>query len=91
MEQRWRFVETMSVAADDAGLPDDPEFRSALLAYLEWGTRPALANSQPGAAVVPQAPGSPLGLGRGPAVAYQSSEPGAPLNGPATSPVTQPP
>jgi truncated hemoglobin YjbI len=46
VEQRRRFVETMSVAADDAGLPDDPEFRSALLAYLEWGTRLALQNSQ---------------------------------------------
>jgi hemoglobin len=43
-EQRRRFVETMSVAADDAGLPDDPEFRSALLAYVEWGTRLAMQN-----------------------------------------------
>ena len=32
-----RFVSLMSVAADDAGLPADPEFRSALLAYLELG------------------------------------------------------
>ena len=31
IEQRRRFVATMSIAADDAGLPDDPEFRSALL------------------------------------------------------------
>lgn len=37
VEQRRRFVCLMSIAADDAGLPDDPEFRSALLAYLEWG------------------------------------------------------
>ena len=42
VEQRRRFVSLMSVAADDAGLPADPEFRSALLAYLEWGTRLAL-------------------------------------------------
>jgi hemoglobin len=53
-EQRLRFVTLMSLAADDAGLPDDPEFRSALLAYLEWGTRLALHNSQPGATGVPQ-------------------------------------
>jgi hemoglobin len=38
-EQRSRFVSLMSLAADDAALPDDPEFRSALMAYLEWGTR----------------------------------------------------
>ena len=56
IEQRRRFVAIMSIAADDAGLPDDPEFRSALLAYLEWGTRIALDNSQPGADVIPQAP-----------------------------------
>ncbi|HEX6578104.1 MAG TPA: hypothetical protein VF082_07025, partial [Jiangellaceae bacterium] len=49
-------VSLMSLAADDAGLPADPEFRSALLAYLEWGTRLALANSRPGAAVVEHAP-----------------------------------
>ena len=36
-EQRFRFASLMSLAADDAGLPDDPEFRSAFVAYLEWG------------------------------------------------------
>ena len=36
-------------AADEAGLPDDPEFRSAFVAYLEWGTRLARLNSQDGA------------------------------------------
>lgn len=45
-EQRLRFATTMSQAADDAGLPADPEFRAALVGYLEWGTRLALANSQ---------------------------------------------
>jgi len=54
-EQRHRFVALLSLAADDAGLPDDPEFRSALLAYAEWGTRLAMANSQPGAATAPHA------------------------------------
>ena len=66
VEQRRRFVETMSVAADDAGLPDDPEFRSALLAYLEWGTRLALANSQPGADVITHAPVPRWGWGEAP-------------------------
>jgi truncated hemoglobin YjbI len=35
-EQRSRFASLMSLAADDAELPSDPEFRSALVAYLEW-------------------------------------------------------
>ena len=48
-EQRLRFATLMSLAADDAGMPDDPEFRSAFIAYLEWGTRIALGNSQQGA------------------------------------------
>lgn len=55
-DQRRRFVSLMSLAADDAGLPDDPEFRSALLAYLEWGTRLAMHNSEPGTEVVEHAP-----------------------------------
>src|SRR5687768_2642495 len=46
-DQRLRFVTTMMHAAEDASLPDDPEFRSALVAYLEWGTRLAFQNSQP--------------------------------------------
>jgi hemoglobin len=53
---RVRFASLMSLAADDAGMPSDPEFRSALVAYLEWGTRLALANSQAGAEVVEHAP-----------------------------------
>lgn len=32
--------------ADAAGLPDDPEFRSAFVGYVEWGTRLALLNSR---------------------------------------------
>ena len=47
--QRHRFASTMSLAADDAGLPDDPEFRAAIVGYLEWGTRLAAQNSRPGA------------------------------------------
>ena len=31
-----RFVECFVQAADDVGLPDDPEFRQGLRAYMEW-------------------------------------------------------
>jgi hemoglobin len=31
-----RFVECFTAAADDAGLPPDPQFRAALRAYMEW-------------------------------------------------------
>ena len=55
-QQRFRFTALMCLAADDAGMPDDPEFRSALVAYLEWGTRIALGNSQHGATVMEHAP-----------------------------------
>ncbi len=65
-EERFRFASLMSLAADDAGLPDDPEFRAALVGYLEWGTRLALHNSQPGAEVVTQAPVPTWGWGVAP-------------------------
>jgi hemoglobin len=65
-EQRFRFASLMSRAADDAGMPNDPEFRSALVAYLEWGTRIALANSQPDAVVVAHAPVPRWGWGEAP-------------------------
>ena len=65
-DQRLRFATLMSRAADDAGLPDDPEFRSALVAYLEWGTRLAMHNSQPGAQVVERAPIPRWGWGEAP-------------------------
>lgn len=65
-EQRFRFVSLMSLAADDAKLPDDPEFRSALLAYLEWGTRLARHNSQPRAKVIEHAPVPRWGWGEAP-------------------------
>src|SRR5450755_1801545 len=65
-DQRFRFVSLMSLAADDAKLPSDPEFRSALVAYLEWGTRLALGNSQTGAEVVEHAPVPRWGWGEAP-------------------------
>jgi CDGSH-type Zn-finger protein/truncated hemoglobin YjbI len=48
-EQRARWVALLCRAADDAKLPADPEWRAAFVAYLEWGSRIALENSQPGA------------------------------------------
>ena len=67
-EQRFRFASLMSLAADDAALPGDPEFRAALVGYLEWGTRIAQHNSQPDAEVMQHAPRAALGLGRRAAV-----------------------
>jgi hemoglobin len=64
--QRLRFASLMSLAADDAELPSDPEFRAALIGYLEWGTRLAMDNSQPGADVVTEAPVPHWGWGVAP-------------------------
>ena len=65
-EQRRRWASLIGLAADDAGLPADPEFRSAFAAYVEWGTRIALANSQPGAQAPPEAPVPRWGWGEAP-------------------------
>jgi hemoglobin len=65
-EQRARWAQLISLAADDAGLPSDPEFRSAFVAYIEWGTRIALANSQPGVTPPPKAPVPRWGWGVAP-------------------------
>jgi hemoglobin len=65
-EQRFRFASLMSLAADDADLPADPEFRAAFVGYLEWGTRLAMHNSQAGADVVQQAPVPRWGWGVAP-------------------------
>ena len=45
--QRARWVSLLLETADELGMPDDPEFRSALVGYLEWGSRLAVINSQP--------------------------------------------
>ncbi|MET0635654.1 MAG: group II truncated hemoglobin [Chitinophagaceae bacterium] len=42
--QRW--VQLLLQAADEVGLKSDPEFRSAFVGYIEWGTRLAVINSQ---------------------------------------------
>ncbi|MBA3594415.1 MAG: globin [Polaromonas sp.] len=70
-EQRREWVALLLDTADQMNMPDDPEFRSALVAYLEWGSRLAVINSQTGAAVDQDAPMPKWGWGevKGP---YQS-------------------
>ena len=46
--------------------PTDPDFRSTFVAYLEWGTRLAVINSQPDAAVMEHAPIPHWGWGQTP-------------------------
>ncbi len=53
---RRRWVELLLETADELAMPDDPEFRSALVGYLEWGSRLAVINSQDGASVDEHAP-----------------------------------
>lgn len=55
-EQRTRWAHLICECADEAGMPDDPEFRSAFVGYIEWGSRLALINSQPGADANPDSP-----------------------------------
>ena len=59
-------VTLLSRAADAAQLPAYPEFRAAIMGYAEWGTRLALANSQPGAEPPPKAPVPQWGWGEAP-------------------------
>ena len=44
-QHRKRWVDLLLISADEIGLPSDPEFRSAFVAYIEWGTRIAVLNS----------------------------------------------
>jgi hemoglobin len=46
-----RFLACFVLAADDAGLPEDPPFREALRAYMEWAVDEVLAFSPAGAEV----------------------------------------
>ena len=65
-ERRRRWVQLITETADDAGLPSDPEFRSAFVAYVEWGSRVGMTNSQPGATPPPEAPVPRWGWGEAP-------------------------
>lgn len=62
-QQRKAWLALLLDTADELKMPDDPEFRSALVAYLEWGTRLAVINSQPGASVDINAPMPKWGWG----------------------------
>jgi hemoglobin len=61
--QRREWVALLLDTADELKMPDDPEFRSALVGYLEWGSRLAVINSQPGATVDEHAPMPKWGWG----------------------------
>ncbi|WP_290054863.1 group II truncated hemoglobin [Amycolatopsis solani] len=51
-----RFVTCFVAAADDAGLPADPEFRAALRAYMEWAVAEVLTYPGPPAEVPGELP-----------------------------------
>jgi hemoglobin len=63
--QRRRWVNLLLDSADEVGLPADPEFRSALVAYLEWGSHLAVMNSKlsPGTVADPATPMPQWGWG----------------------------
>jgi hemoglobin len=48
-----RFVAYFLAAADDVGLPDDPEFRSALRSYMEWAVQETVLRYPDSASDVP--------------------------------------
>jgi hemoglobin len=62
-QQRARWMQLLLQCADEIGVPSDPEFRSAFVAYLEWGTRLAVINSQAGADIAGAAPMPKWGWG----------------------------
>ena len=51
-----RFVRCFGQAVDDAGLPDDPEFRAALGAYMRWAVDVVMSYSPVGSQPPSQAP-----------------------------------
>lgn len=51
-----RFVSCFVAAADDAGLPADPEFRAALRAYMEWAVAEVMSYSPADSTVPPDLP-----------------------------------
>jgi CDGSH-type Zn-finger protein/truncated hemoglobin YjbI len=54
--QRARWASLIAQSADEAGIPADPEFRSAFSSYIEWGSRLAVENSTKGAHPPPHMP-----------------------------------
>jgi hemoglobin len=51
-----RFVACFMQAADDVGLPDDPDFRAQLRAYMEWATEEVISYAPPESQVQPGLP-----------------------------------
>jgi hemoglobin len=51
-----RFVACFMQAADDAGLPADPDFRAQLRAYMEWVTEEVVSYAPADAQVAPNLP-----------------------------------
>ena len=43
--KRKQWIKLLLETADEVGLANDPEFRSAFVGYLEWGSRIAVINS----------------------------------------------
>ncbi len=66
-EQRARWVSLISLAADEAGLPADPGFRSVFSSCIEWVSR-AAAGPEPGRAGSAPVPRWSWGPGGPPAV-----------------------
>jgi hemoglobin len=66
--QRRRWIALLMDTYQDLDLRHDPEFASALVGYLEWGSRLAVLNSQADAEVDTDAPMPKWGWGevRGP-------------------------
>ncbi len=54
--QRRRWMALLLDTYEEMAAPHDPEFASALVGYLEWGSRLAVMNSQDGAEVDIHAP-----------------------------------
>jgi hemoglobin len=50
-----RFLDCFVQAMDDAGLPDDPEFRACLRSYMRWAVEQVLAHPDSAATVPPDA------------------------------------
>ena len=65
-EVRRRWVYLMSQSADEEKLPNDAEFRSAFMAYVEWGTHMAEMFSQKGSALPTSIPMPHAGWGERP-------------------------
>lgn len=62
-QQRQRWMAVLLQSGDEVGLLSDPEFSSALVPYLEWGSRLAVINSQDGVAPEITAPMPKWGWG----------------------------